>query len=162
MSAPAELTLSEPHAESQALQIPVAKEPLPAEATSGAAPGPSERSRQLMTELQSRGLRLMDPSAGLPSRRGGAGPSDHKAVTIDGVTVMIPVHTAAAFDSPFVADAPGPDGRSVLRHASIPIASIEFPQTPKFYALQTQDGVPYSHIATLHGRDVLATTVLQT
>ena len=28
--------------------------------------------------------------------------------------------------------------------------------------LKTDDGVPYSHIATLHGRDVLATTVLQT
>jgi radical SAM protein (TIGR04043 family) len=28
--------------------------------------------------------------------------------------------------------------------------------------MQTFDGVPYSHIATLHGSDVLATTVLQT
>src|SRR5262249_35090355 len=28
--------------------------------------------------------------------------------------------------------------------------------------LSTEDGIPYSHIATLHGRDVLATTVLQT
>lgn len=115
-----------------------------------------------MTELQSRGLRLLDPGAGLPSRRGGAGPSDHKAVTIDGHTVMVPVHTAPAWDSPFVADAPGPDGVSTLRHASIPIARIEFPRTPRFYALSTADGIPYSHIATLHGRDVLATTVLQT
>ena len=42
---------------------------------------------QLMTELQSRGLRLIDDSAGAPSRRGGAGPSDHKAVVVDGRTV---------------------------------------------------------------------------
>ena len=28
--------------------------------------------------------------------------------------------------------------------------------------MQTIDGIPYSHIATLHGADVLATTVLQT
>ena len=118
--------------------------------------------RALLTELQSKGLRLIDPGAGLPSRRGGAGPSDHKAVTIDGHTVMIPVHTAPAFDSPFVAEAPGADGTSTLRHASIPIAKIDFPATPRFYALKTADGVPYSHIATLHGRDVLATTVLQT
>lgn len=116
----------------------------------------------LITELQSRGLRLQDPSAGLPSRRGGAGPSDHKAVTIDGHTVMVPVHTAPAFDSPFVADAPDAQGVSTLRHASIPIATISFPATPRFYALHTAEGVPYSHIATLHGRDVLATTVLQT
>ncbi|RTL32643.1 MAG: MSMEG_0568 family radical SAM protein [Burkholderiales bacterium] len=115
-----------------------------------------------MTELQSKGLRLLDPSAGLPSRRGGAGPSDHKAVTIDGHTVMVPVHTAPAFDSPFMAEAPGSNGMSTLRHASMPIAQISFPATPKFYALKTAEGVPYSHIATLHGRDVLATTVLQT
>jgi len=119
-------------------------------------------SRALMTELQSQGLRLLDPSAGAPSRRGGAGPSDHKAVTVDGVTVMVPVHTGSAFASPFVAEAPGPDGRSLLRKGSIPIASIAFPRQPRFYGRATEDGIPYSQIATLHGADVLATTVLQT
>ena len=121
-----------------------------------------EASRALMTELQSQGLRLLDPAAGAASRRGGAGPSDHKAVTVDGVTLMVPVHTHTAFSSPFVADAPGPDGRSVLRRGSIPIASVSFPRQPRFYARSTADGIPYSHIATLHGSDVLATTVLQT
>lgn len=121
-----------------------------------------EATRQLMTELQSQGLRLVDPGAGAASRRGGAGPSDHKAVTVDGVTLMVPVHTATAFSSPFVADAPGPDGRSLLRRGSIPIARIAFPRAPRFYGLQTADGVPYGQIATLHGADVLATTVLQT
>ncbi|MCD2343825.1 MSMEG_0568 family radical SAM protein [Ideonella azotifigens] len=115
-----------------------------------------------MTELQSQGLRLVDPSAGAASRRGGAGPSDHKAVTVDGVTLMVPVHTATAFSSPFVADAPGADGLSTLRRGAIPIAQIQFPRQPKFYSRQTAEGVPYSHIATLHGSDVLATTVLQT
>jgi radical SAM protein (TIGR04043 family) len=33
---------------------------------------------------------------------------------------------------------------------------------PRFYAMQTFDGIPYSKIAVLHGRDVLATTILQT
>ena len=118
--------------------------------------------RQLMTELQSQGLRLMDPTAGAASRRGGAGPSDHKAITLDGVTLMVPVHTAGAFSSPFVAEAPGPDGLSTLRRGSIPIASLRFPAAPRFYARSTADGIPYAHIATLHGADVLATTVLQT
>ncbi len=118
--------------------------------------------RSLMTELQSHGLRLLDPSAGAASRRGGAGPSDHKAITVDGVTLMVPVHTHTAFSSPFVAEAPGSDGRSTLRRGSIPIASIAFPKQPRFYSRSTADGVPYSHIATLHGADVLATTVLQT
>jgi radical SAM protein (TIGR04043 family) len=124
--------------------------------------GAAGDSNRLMTELQSHGLRLADPQAGAASRRGGAGPSDHKAVTVDGVTLMVPVHTATAFASPFTADAPGPDGRSTLRRGNIPIASIAFPRQPRFYALSTADGVPYSQIATLHGADVLATTVLQT
>ena len=41
----------------------------------------SPESRQLMTELQSFGLRLLDPGSpngGVASRRGGAGPSDHR------------------------------------------------------------------------------------
>ena len=114
-----------------------------------------------MTDLQSYGLRLLDPTAGVASRRGGAGPSDHKAVTVDGHTIMVPVHTSGAWESPFVADAPDANGKVSLKRGTIPIAQISFPKTPSFYALQTLDGVPYSHIATLHGADVLATTVLQ-
>lgn len=115
-----------------------------------------------MTELQSSGLRLLDPSAGVASRRGGAGPSDHKAVTVDGHTIMVPVHTGTAFNSPYLASAPDAQGHSTVLRDSIPIARISFPKTPKFYGLSTADGVPYSQIATLHGADVLATTVLQT
>lgn len=121
--------------------------------------------RQLMTELQSFGLRLADPNspnAGAASRRGGAGPSDHKAVTVDGHTIMVPVHTGAARASPFMAEAPDASGVSIIKRGNMPIARISFPKQPRFYALQTFDGVPYSHIATLHGADVLATTVLQT
>jgi radical SAM protein (TIGR04043 family) len=117
---------------------------------------------ELRTELQSAGLRLVDPNAGAASRRGGAGPSDHKAVTVDGVTIMVPVHTGSAWHSPFVAGVPDASGASVLMHGTIPVASIGFPKAPRFTQLQTLDGVPYSHIATLHGADVLATTVLQT
>ena len=125
----------------------------------------SPQTRQLMTELQSFGLRLAEPASpngGVASRRGGAGPSDHKAVTVDGHTIMVPVHTSSAWNSPFVAQAPDANGRSALTRDAIPIASIAFPKAPRFYGLHTADGVPYSHIATLRGADVLATTVLQT
>ena len=115
-----------------------------------------------MTELQSLGLRLADPAAGSPSRRGGAGPSDHKAVTVDGRTIMVPVHTGSAAQSPFQAEAPGADGSAVVRRGGEAVARIEFPRQPRFYKLQTFDGVPYWKIAQLHGADVLATTVLQT
>ena len=40
--------------------------------------------------------------------------------------------------------------------------ACRFPAQPRFYALQTFDGIPYSKIAVLHSKDVLATTVLQT
>ncbi len=123
---------------------------------------PTPAARALMSELQAQGLRLLDPQAGAASRRGGAGPSDHQAVTVDGHTVMVPVHTAQAFASTYAAEAPGADGRSVLKRGGIPIAEIRFTAEPRFYALQTADGIPYRQIATLHGRDVLATTVLQT
>lgn len=116
----------------------------------------------LSTELQTFGLRLEDPSAGLQSRRGGAGPSDHKAVVVDGETVMIPVHTHTAWDSPFMASKPDAQGKSELRKNGIPIAVIDFPRQPKFYGLKTADGIAYEQIATLHSSDVLATTVLQT
>jgi hypothetical protein len=103
---------------------------------------------------------LADPHAaaneGVASRRGGAGPSDHKAVTIDGHTIMVPIHTGAAHQSPFVVE----DG--TIKRGHIPIAAISYPKTPRFYRMQTLDGIPYSHIATLHGADVLATTILQT
>jgi radical SAM protein (TIGR04043 family) len=122
-------------------------------------PLPTER---LINELQSYGVRLVDPKAGHESRRGGAGPSDHKAITIDGVTVMVPVHTAPAFESPYVVEKPDALGRSRISRAGIALGDVSFPTRPRFYELSTADGVPYWKIAVLHGRDVLATTVLQT
>src|SRR4029077_9969577 len=57
-----------------------------------------------------------------------------------------------------------PDNRgiSVLREVDRVVCEISFPPQAKFYALSTQDGVPYWKIAQLHSRDTLATTVLQT
>ena len=128
-----------------------------------AKPEPSALpTEELINELQSFGVRLVDPKAGADSRRGGAGPSDHKAITIDGVTVMAPVHTAPAFESPYIVEKPDAFGRSRIFRDGLAIAEASFPQQPKFYGLKTADGTPYSKIAVLHGRDVLATTVLQT
>jgi radical SAM protein (TIGR04043 family) len=115
----------------------------------------------LVNELQSFGARLEDPNAGVASRQGGAGPSDHKAMTIDGMTVMVPVHTAPAFKSPYLVGLPDANGRSRIRRDGEIVAEISFPKTPNFYALSTEDGIPFSKIAVLHGKDVLATTVLQ-
>ncbi len=117
--------------------------------------------QRLITELQSYGLRLVEPDAGAPGRKGGAGPSDHKAVTIDGTTVMVPVFTGTAAQSPYTAQAEL-IAETQLEWNGEAIAPIMFLNQPKFYSLTTADGIPYWKIALLHSRDVLATTVLQT
>ena len=123
---------------------------------------PSDADPVLVNDLQTRGMRLVDPRAGHESRRGGAGPSDHKAVSFGDQTVMIPVHTAPAFDSPYLVDAPDGAGHSRITRDGVEVARVRFPNRPKFYDLKTADGIPYNQIAVLHSRDVLATTVLQT
>ena len=95
---------------------------------------PTER---LINELQTFGVRLADPKAGLESRRGGAGPSDHKAITVDGVTVMAPVHTAPAFESPYVIDKPDAEGKSRIARDGKTLAEAAFVARPRFYDLQT-------------------------
>jgi radical SAM protein (TIGR04043 family) len=75
---------------------------------------------------------------------------------------MVPVHTAPAFESPFLAEAPDEAGNSRILRDGVSLGTISFPKRPRFYDLTTVDGIPYSKIAVLHGRDVLATTVLQT
>src|SRR5580658_2275554 len=87
----------------------------------------------LINELQSRGVRRVDPKAGVESRRGGAGPSDHKAITIDGMTVMAPVHTAPAFESPYLVEKPDAFGRSRVLRDGLAIGDVSFPPRPKFY-----------------------------
>jgi len=125
-------------------------------------PEPNLSDADLINDLQSHGMRLVDPRVGHEARRGGAGPSDHKAITIGETTVMVPVHTAPAFESPFLVEPPDAKGQSRVTRDGAEIAKVRFPTKPKFYDLTTADGVPYSQIATLHSRDVLATTVLQT
>lgn len=117
--------------------------------------------QQLLTDLQTKGIQLQQPEHLPLARKGGAGPSDHQAMVIDGQTLMVPVHTHSAQQSPFTVDAAA--GKSGMRLLSkgIPVADITFAQRPRFYELSTADGIPYSHIATLHSTDVLATTVLQ-
>jgi radical SAM protein (TIGR04043 family) len=120
--------------------------------------------RTILTELQSLGLRWTDPrsrDSGL-SRVGGAGPSDHKAVTLEGQTIMVPIHTLPAAASPYRAVVE-PNGRHArLFRDEMPVGTLSFPRKPRFYDLETEDGIPYWKIATLHSSDVLATTILQT
>jgi radical SAM protein (TIGR04043 family) len=117
---------------------------------------------EILSELQAYGLRWIDPGGPGLSRAGGAGPSDHKAVTVANQTVMVPIFTHAAARSPYSAVVAQGAASATLHRDGVPIGELTFPRTPRFYARRTADGVPYWKIARLHGDDVLATTVLQT
>ena len=121
----------------------------------------SHSAQQLLTEMQSLGLRLDGQTAEQPGRGGSGSPSGQTAVTIDGKTIMVPMHTDSALESPFFASPPNEQGVSDLRRNGLVVAQISFPPHPRFYGLQTLDGVPYWKIAELHGADVLVSTVLQ-
>ncbi|MBK0031232.1 MSMEG_0568 family radical SAM protein [Erwinia sp. S43] len=117
--------------------------------------------QQLITELLTQGVQVINPQQQHASRHGGAGPSDHQAMNIDGVTVMVPVYTHSAHRSPWQVKHEE-SGTTRLYNQSIPVREIGITRKPRFYERQTEEGIPYSQIATLHGTDVLATTVLQT
>ena len=111
----------------------------------------------LLAELQSLGIAANDDRGG---RRGGAGPSDHRAVSLGDTTVMVPLRQVGR--SPFRLRVLGADtGRMQLLRDDQPVADVELPATPRFYALATADGIPYQKIALLHARKVLASTVMQ-
>lgn len=108
------------------------------------------------------GVRWLDAAGPGLSRSGGAGPSDHKAITLAHQTVMVPILNHASALSPYAAQVRSDGASATLLRAGVAIAEIGFPRQPRFYGLSTAAGVPYWKIATLHASDVLATTVLQT
>ncbi|MCX6468532.1 MAG: MSMEG_0568 family radical SAM protein [Corynebacteriales bacterium] len=87
------------------------------------------------------------------TRSPGAGPSDDGHLVIDGLSAAIPRNPL----SPFVFD-----GDRVLLDGVDTGLDVSVVDRPRFYDLQTADGVAYEKLAKLHGRDVLATTVVQT
>lgn len=112
----------------------------------------------LLSELQCHGVRWLDGNAGL-SRKGGAGPSDHKALSLGSHTAMVPMLNQASLDSPYSAR---PSGElALIFRDGLQVGEVKIPGVPNFYSRSTADGIPYWKIATLHSRDVLATTVLQ-
>ncbi len=118
----------------------------------------------LLTDLQARGVAVEHPQATAGGRRGGAGPSDHRALSLAAATVMVPLRASGG--SPYRlrvvdAGASGDAARGLLLRDDEPVAEVGLAGVPRFYGLRTADGVPYSHIALLHARGVLASTVMQ-
>ena len=114
--------------------------------------------RDLITEIQSRGIRVPEIILG---RSGGAGPAEGRSFLVGGVPVNVPISAAYTADSPFSLSDEGA-GRYRLLKNERPLASISVVPTPRFYDRADSEKVPYKKIALLHGSDCLATTVLQT
>lgn len=101
------------------------------------------------SELAVMGVRHDSPV----SRGRGAGPSDDGHLVINGANATIPSNP----DSPYSFSG------GTLRKGQIDLGlSVTPVHRPQFYGLRTADGTPYEQIALLHGKDVLATTVVQT
>jgi radical SAM protein (TIGR04043 family) len=121
-----------------------------------ASPSPPAGLARLITELQSRGLRVQAP---METRHGGAGPSDSGMLWIDGVAATVPTDAPWARNSPYVLREED-EGWGIYRDGQR-LAGATTGRRPRYYDLTTADGIPYWKIALLH-LDSLASTVLQT
>jgi len=120
-----------------------------------------ERRRQaalaeLLVDLQAHGLRIETPIEG---RRGGAGPSDSGQLWVGGYALTVPTDNTTAADSPYLLKAED-DGYGIYRDG-VRLADAHGQERPRYYDLQTADGIPYWKVGLLH-LDSFASTVVQT
>ena len=104
---------------------------------------------QLKADLAVRGVNVHAPVR----RTGGAGPSD------DGHLVLLglPTTLRIASDSPYSVV-----GDRLFKDGLLLDVEVTPTQRPAFYDEVTSDGVSMEQVARLHGKDVLASTVIQT
>ena len=103
----------------------------------------------IRSDLAVRGVRVATPVR----RPAGAGPSDDGHLVIGGANAALPINPASPYEVR--------DDKLWLGEVDTGL-SLQAVRRPRFYDLVTADGVRYEQIARLHGRDVLATTVVQT
>lgn len=111
----------------------------------------------IIAEVQSLGIKVEQE---LLSRRCGAGPAEGGMLLLDGFPVNAPIQSPFAMESPY--SLRQQNGSAMLCREGKPLIPAHLAPRPKFYDRTTDQGVPYHHIALLHGRDCLASTVLQT
>jgi len=112
---------------------------------------------QVVTEIQSLGVRVGN---GVLQRQGGAGPADAGTLLIHGKAVSVPTASPFVTASPYALKAE--DDQVLLCKEERPLCPVEAVPRPSFYDRTTGDGTPCFKIGLLHGKDCLATSVLQT
>ena len=111
----------------------------------------------LKTQLQSLGVKLegLSPSG----RKGGAGPAEGVTIEFDGTVASVPCYSPYVVSSPFRI-AEDKEDHWLWKNGER-VTLVTFPQLNGYEEGKTSDGIPFSHIALLHGRDCLASTVIQ-
>lgn len=116
--------------------------------------------RVLKAELQSLGVRI--PArilTGANPRKGGAGPAEGLVLFFGAAQAIVPSGSPYVLSSPYSVSAEN-GGLWLLRNGE-KIYPVLIPALSGYYSKKTLDGIPYSHIALIHGRDCIASTVLQ-
>lgn len=111
----------------------------------------------IITEIQSQGVRIQRK---ILQRKGGAGPAESGSLLIDGVAVSVPTSSPYVSSSPYSLKTR--ENHTLLFKNDEDLIPVEVISRPRFYDQTTSDGVSCSKIALLHGKDCLATSVLQT
>jgi len=115
--------------------------------------------KKMITELQSLGVRMPVALSHGISRNGGAGPAEGRALIIDGIAVNVPMQAQYVINSPFYLDLI--ERQLWLFLDDRPQFPVNVVSQPQFYNMKTNDGIPYHHIALLHGKSCLASTIFQ-
>jgi radical SAM protein (TIGR04043 family)/putative N-acetyltransferase (TIGR04045 family) len=110
-----------------------------------------------ITELQSLGLRVATDA---PNRKVGAGPAEGGTLILGEISAHVPLTGDFVSKSPYVLGLL--NGETWLVKNGEFILPAKMKQRPKFYGCLTRDKLPYSSIALLHGKDCIASTVIQT
>lgn len=113
--------------------------------------------QEIITELQSLGTHVHETTH---QRRGGAGPAEAGYLLVKGLPVSVPMSSQYVSKSPYFLK--NSEGNTLLFKDGKELFPVSFISRPQFYEYSTSDGVPYSKIALLHGKDCLATSVIQT
>ncbi|RMF94651.1 MAG: MSMEG_0568 family radical SAM protein [Candidatus Schekmanbacteria bacterium] len=113
--------------------------------------------KKLKVNLQSYGIALDDGIS--VGRASGAGPAGSVTFLINDTQINAPYSENTGKESPYKIIKQ--NGKFSLMQDGRAICEIKFPPVPKFYKEKTGDDISYKKIALLHGKDCLATTIVQ-
>lgn len=111
---------------------------------------------RIINELQCLGVRL---NHGKGNRKGGAGPAEGICILIGDVAANVPCGAAYVKRSPY--EIRELCGRQTLFKNRKEVAAVRYVPAAGFYDCYTKDDIRMKKIALLHGKDCLASTVIQ-